>query len=176
MKTVRFFLAKYTFAAHKILPVIHERRPGETKQKNAANQQKWLAAVLSGVPGQIRTADLSLTRRTLYPADLQRRISNLFNFPAQKDSNELALRRRTPYPPQLQRRISNLCNFPAQKDSNDLPLRRRSLYPAELRKRIFMFDLRSQKGQQIKTIFYSNRSYGKNQAKISQFPASRSGP
>ena len=64
VKTVRFFLANYTFAAHKILPVIHERRPGETKQKNAANQQKWLAAVLSDVPGQIRTAGLSLRRST----------------------------------------------------------------------------------------------------------------
>ena len=42
-----------------------------------------------------------LRRRTLYPAELQRRISNLFNFPAQKDSNELPLRRRSLYPTEL---------------------------------------------------------------------------
>ena len=92
-------------AYHKILPVKNERWTGRSKTKNAANHQKWLAAVLSGVPGQIRTAGLSLRRRTLYPAELQRRISKLFNYPAQKDSNELPLRRRTLYPAELRKHI-----------------------------------------------------------------------
>ena len=40
-------------AAHKNLPVTKAKLPGEVGTKNAANPEKRLAAVLSGVPERI---------------------------------------------------------------------------------------------------------------------------
>ena len=77
------------------------KRPGEAKQKNAANQQKMACSGTFGTPGWVRTSGLSLRRRPLYPTELRGLIQKIFNFRVQPDSNELPLRRRTLYPAEL---------------------------------------------------------------------------
>ncbi len=77
------------------------KRPGEAKQKNAANQQKMACSGTFGTPGWVRTSGLSLRRRPLYPTELRGLIQKIFSFRVQPDSNELPLRRRTLYPAEL---------------------------------------------------------------------------
>jgi hypothetical protein len=107
---------------------------GCERKNNAVNHQKTAYGKDFGVPEVIRTPDLSLRRRSLYPAELRKRMQQLFNFEPSQDSNDLPLRRRSLYPAELRKRMQQLFNFEPSQDSNDLPLRRRSLYPAELRK------------------------------------------
>ena len=108
------------------------KRPGEAKQKNAANQQKMACSGAFGTPGWVRTSGLSLRRRPLYPTELRGLIQKIFNFRVQPDSNELPLRRRTLYPGEVRGLIQQIFNFQASQDSNELPLRRGALYPIEL--------------------------------------------
>ena len=109
------------------------KRPGEAKQKNAANQQKMACSGAFGTPGWVRTSGLSLRRRPLYPTELRGLIQKIFNFQVQPDSNELPLRRRTLYPGEVRGHIQKLFNFTRLQDSNDSIFRRRSLYTTELR-------------------------------------------
>ena len=109
---------------------------GCERKNNAVNHQKTAYGKGFGVPEVIRTPDLSLRRRSLYPAELRKRMQQLFNFEPSQDSNDLPLRRRVLYPAELLRHLKVLCNFQGSKESNNLPLRRRSLYPAELRKQM----------------------------------------
>lgn len=53
LKSVRVQLANIHHAAYKNLPVTEVKLPGEGGTKNAANPEKRLAAVLSGVPERI---------------------------------------------------------------------------------------------------------------------------
>ena len=46
VEIVRFFLAGYTFAAHKILPALQERKSRENKKKTLQTGEKRLAAEL----------------------------------------------------------------------------------------------------------------------------------
>ena len=62
--------------------------------------------MLSGVPEVIRTPDLPLRRRSLYPAELRKRMQELFNFEPSQDSNDLPLRRRSLYPAELRKHIA----------------------------------------------------------------------
>lgn len=50
VEIVRFFLAGYTFAAHKILPALLERKIREKKKINAANRRKTACSGVFGVP------------------------------------------------------------------------------------------------------------------------------
>lgn len=103
MEIVRFFLAGYTLQRIKFSRSQTSKRPGEAKQKNAANQQKMACSGTFGTPGWVRTSGLSLRRRPLYPTELRGLIQKIFNFRVQPDSNELPLRRRTLYPAELQK-------------------------------------------------------------------------
>ena len=80
---------------------------GRKRKNNAVNHQKTAYGKGFGVPEVIRTPDLSLRRRSLYPAELRKRMQQLFNFEPSQDSNELPLRRRTLYPAEVQRPIYN---------------------------------------------------------------------
>jgi hypothetical protein len=53
LNTILFVLANIHHAAYKNLPVTGAKLPGEGGIKNAANPEKRLAAVLSGVPEEI---------------------------------------------------------------------------------------------------------------------------
>ena len=108
------------------------KRPGEAKQKNAANQQKMACSGAFGTPGWVRTSGLSLRRRPLYPTELRGRIQKIFNFQAQPDSNELPLRRRTLYPGEVRGHIQKLFSYTRLRDSNGSIVRRAVLCPAEL--------------------------------------------
>ena len=91
------------------------------------------------VPDVIRTRGLPLRRRTLYPAELQKRIKNRSFLPELNlcysfviftwSMFEHSLRRRVLYPTELLRLISKIFNFSPSTDSNELPLRRRLFYP-----------------------------------------------
>ena len=65
----------------------------------------------------------------LYPTELLRLISKIFNFSPSTDSNELPLRRRALYPGEVQ---GHVLNFPRMEDGL-LIIRRRTLYPGEVR-------------------------------------------
>ena len=114
---------------------------GRKRKNNAVNHQKTAYGKGFGVPEVIRTPDLSLRRRSLYPAELRKRMQQLFNFEPSQDSNELPLRRRSLYPAELRKRMQQLFNFEPSQDSNELPLRRRSLYPTELRKHMQQYSV-----------------------------------
>ena len=73
-------------------------RPGEAKQKNAANQQKMACSGAFGTPGWVRTSGLSLRRRPLYPTELRGLIQKIFNFAGLQDSNDSIFRRGLLYP------------------------------------------------------------------------------
>ena len=62
LNTIFFVLANIHHAAHKNLPVTKAKLPGEGG-KNAANPEKRLAAVVSGVPEEIWTPDPTLRSR-----------------------------------------------------------------------------------------------------------------
>ena len=109
VETVRFLLAEYTVAAHKLLPAANERRAGRSKIKNAANRRKTACSGAFGVPDTTRTCDPGLRRLVLYPTELLGHISKIFNFSAQTDSNGLPLRRRTLYPAELRKLTSLFC-------------------------------------------------------------------
>ena len=70
--------------------------------------------MFAGVPGGIRTHGLSLRRRTLYPAELQRLILNWdwqrSLFPV-RQLVEHNLRRRVPYPAELWRHMPQTLDF-----------------------------------------------------------------
>ena len=78
---------------------------GRKRKNNAVNHQKTAYGKGFGVPEVIRTPDLSLRRRSLYPAELRKRMQQLFNFEPSQDSNELPLRRRSLYPAELRKRM-----------------------------------------------------------------------
>ena len=65
----------------------------------------------------------------LYPTELLRLISKIFNFSPSTDSNELPLRRRALYPGEVQ---GHVLNFP-RMENDLLIIRRRTLYPGEVR-------------------------------------------
>ena len=73
------------------------------RKNNAVNHQKTAYGKGFGVPEVIRTPDLSLRRRSLYPAELRKRMQELFSFEPSQDSNELPLRRRSLYPAELRK-------------------------------------------------------------------------
>ena len=76
---------------------------GCERKNNAVNHQKTAYGKDFGVPEVIRTPDLSLRRRSLYPAELRKRMQQLFNFEPSQDSNDLPLRRRVLYPAELRK-------------------------------------------------------------------------
>ena len=78
---------------------------GRERKNNAVNHQNTAYGKGFGVPEVIRTPDLSLRRRSLYPAELRKRIQELFSFEPSQDSNELLLRRRTLYPAELRKHL-----------------------------------------------------------------------
>ena len=80
VEIVRFFLAGYTLQHIKFSRSQTSKRPGEAKQKNAANQQKMACSGAFGTPGWVRTSGLSLRRRPLYPTELRGLIQKIFNF------------------------------------------------------------------------------------------------
>ena len=86
------------------------------RKNNAVNHQKTAYGKGFGVPEVIRTPDLSLRRRSLYPAELRKRMQQIFSFEPSQDSNDLPLRRRSLYPAELRKHIttviiSQFCNF-----------------------------------------------------------------
>ena len=76
------------------------------RKNNAVNHQKTAYGKGFGVPEVIRTPDLSLRRRSLYPAELRKRMQQLFSFEPSQDSNDLPLRRRSLYPAELRKHIA----------------------------------------------------------------------
>ena len=78
------------------------------RKNNAVNHQKTAYGKGFGVPEVIRTPDLSLRRRSLYPAELRKRMQKLFSFEPSQDSNELPLRRRSLYPAELRKHTFNI--------------------------------------------------------------------
>ena len=79
---------------------------GCERKNNAVNHQKTAYGKGFGVPEVIRTPDLSLRRRSLYPAELRKRMQQIFNFEPSQDSNDLPLRRRSLYPAELRKRMA----------------------------------------------------------------------
>ena len=73
------------------------------RKNNAVNRGKTAYGKGFGVPEVIRTPDLSLRRRSLYPAELRKRMQQLFSFEPSQDSNDLPLRRRVLYPAELRK-------------------------------------------------------------------------
>ena len=117
-------------------------------KKNAANPEKRLAAMLSGVPEVIRTPDLPLRRRSLYPAELRKRMQELFNFEPSQDSNDLPLRRRSLYPAELRKHIAIVWFL--KKDSYNL--RTANLRAANLRTAIIK--IKATVSRKRETVFY----------------------
>ena len=79
---------------------------GCERKNNAVNHQKTAYGKGFGVSEVIRTPDLSLRRRSLYPAELRKRMQQIFNFEPSQDSNDLPLRRRSLYPAELRKRMA----------------------------------------------------------------------
>ena len=84
------------------------------RKNNAVNHQKTAYGKGFGVPEVIRTPDLSLRRRSLYPAELRKRMQQLFSFEPSQDSNDLPLRRRSLYPAELRKQTDGITRKPVR--------------------------------------------------------------